>query len=229
MNVVNKKVKCYNFRYNKLRKILKMILIKEKESTNIVWKKALYELYNNGFIPQDERFARMESLAIEIECPIIEKIDERFPISQKNIDIINKYIISGEDEELVCHEWTKIYYHRLFDEPNSQIEYIKNRLKNNRTGIGTTWRKETDQQGEIKPCMLSIIVMKQENKLYFQLHARACNVYDKLLMNIQEFVSLQKYLAEELNLEIGRFVFTIDFAQIATKDIEKVKEIISQK
>ena len=27
-----------------------------------------------------------------------------------------------------------------------------------------------------------------------------------------------------LNLEIGRFVFTIDFAQIATKDIEKVKE-----
>lgn len=77
--------------------------------------------------------------------------------------------------------------------------------------------------------MLSIIVMKQENKLYFQLHARACNVYDKLLMNVQEFVSLQKYLAEELNLEIGRFVFTIDFAQIATKDIEKVKEIISQK
>ena len=50
--------------------------------------------------------------------------------------------------------------------------------------------------------MLSIIVMNQNEKLYFQLHARACNVYDKLLMNIQEFVSLQKYLAEELDLEI---------------------------
>lgn len=70
--------------------------------------------------------------------------------------------------------------------------------------------------------MLSIIAMNQNEKLYFQLHARACNVYDKLLMNIQEFVSLQKYLAEELDLDVGRFVFSIDFAQIAVKDIKFV-------
>ena len=54
-----------------------------------------------------------------------EKKDSKFPIIQEDIDIINKFIISGESEELVCHEWTKLYYHRLFDEPNSQIEYIK--------------------------------------------------------------------------------------------------------
>ena len=48
-------------------------------------------------------------------------------------------------------------------------------------------------------------------------------------MNIQEFVSLQKYLAEELDLKIGRFVFTIDFAQIAVKDIKFVEEIINEK
>ena len=77
--------------------------------------------------------------------------------------------------------------------------------------------------------MLSIIAMKHNEILYFQLHARACNVYDKLLMNIQEFVSLQKYLAEELNLKIGRFVFTIDFAQIAVKDMKFVEEIINEK
>ena len=106
-----------------------MIIIKEKESINKVWKKALKELYKTGFIPSDNRFARMESLAIEIEHPIIEKKDSKFPITQEDIDIINKFMISGENEELVCHEWTKLYYHRLFDDPNSQIEYIKNRIK----------------------------------------------------------------------------------------------------
>ena len=205
-----------------------MIVIKEKESINKVWKKALNELYKTGFVPSDNRFARMESLAIEIEHPILERKDSKFSITQENIDIINKFIISGECEELVCHEWTKLYYHRLFDEPNSQIEYIKDRIRRNRTGIATTWIKDVDQQGDIKPCMLSIIVMNQNGELYFQLHARACNVYDKLLMNIQEFVSLQKYLAEELNLKIGRFIFTIDFAQIAIKDINVVEEIITE-
>ncbi len=206
-----------------------MIIIKEKESINKVWKKALNELYKTGFIPSDNRFARIESLAIEIEHPILEKKDSKFPITQENMDIINRFIISGESEELVCHEWTKLYYHRLFDEPNSQIEYIKNRIRKNRTGIATTWKKDDDQYGDIKPCMLSIIAMNQNEELYFQLHARACNVYDKLLMNIQEFVSLQKYLAEELDLKIGRFVFTIDFAQIAVKDIKFVEEIINEK
>lgn len=206
-----------------------MIFIKEKESINKVWRKTLNELYKTGFIPSDNRFARMESLAIEIEHPILEKKDNKFPITQEDIDIINKFIISGESEELVCHEWTKLYYHRLFDEPNSQIEYMKKRIKKNRTGIATTWEKEVDQYGDIKPCMLSIIAMKQNEKLYFQLHARACNVYDKLLMNIQEFVSLQRYLAKELNLEVGRFVFTIDFAQIAVKDIKFVEKIINEK
>lgn len=203
-----------------------MIIIKERESINRVWRKSLVELYKKGFIPTDNRFAKMESLAIEIDYPKLEKKDSKFPISSKNLDIINKFIISGKQEDLVCHDWTKLYYHRLFDKPNSQIEYIKDRVRKNRTGIATTWRKEDDQQGDIKPCMLSIIVMNQNEELYFQLHARACNVYDKLLMNIQEFVSLQKYLAEELELKIGRFVFTIDFAQIAAKDIKIVEEII---
>ncbi|QQS18140.1 hypothetical protein IPL68_05910 [Candidatus Saccharibacteria bacterium] len=45
-------------------------------------------------------------------------------MSQTDLDIINDYIYSGENESLVTHEWTKLYHHRMFDEPNSQIEYF---------------------------------------------------------------------------------------------------------
>lgn len=60
-----------------------MIIIKEKESINKVWKKALTELYKKGFIPNNNRFVRMESLAIEIEHPILEKKIASFRLVKK--------------------------------------------------------------------------------------------------------------------------------------------------
>lgn len=118
-----------------------MIFIKE-QCLNKIWRKAVKELMENGYTPQDNRFIKMESMTIEIENPKIEDIDEYFPMTQKDISIINNYITTGENEEKVCHEWTKLYYHRLFDEPDSQIRYIINCIKNGKTGIASNWLKQ---------------------------------------------------------------------------------------
>lgn len=201
-----------------------MIIIQEN-NINKAWRTALQKLYTMGYVPQDSRFSKMETLIIEMNEPKLSEPDELFPIIKKDIDIINKFIISGEDEENVCHEWTKLYYHRLFDNPNSQIEYMIERIKKDRVGIATTWIKD-DQKSKVKPCMLSITASNENGKLNFQLHSRACNIYNKLLMNLQEFITLQKYLATRLDLKIGRFTMFIDYAQISTKDIENVEKII---
>ena len=201
-----------------------MIIIKEN-NINTVWKEALKQLYKNGYIPQDKRFYKMDTLVIEIVKPKLIIPDKLFPMDKKEMEIINQYIISGKNEEKVSHEWTKKYYHRLFDSPNSQVEYIINRIQKDRAGIACTWKKE-DQNAEIKPCMLSITANNENGKLYFQLHARACNIYDKLLMNLSEFITLQKYIANKCDLEVGRFTMFIDYAQISAKDKEKVEKII---
>ena len=114
-----------------------MIFIKEK-SLNKIWRNAVKELIENGYTPQDNRFLKMESMAIEIDDPKIEDIDEYFPMTQKDISIINNYITTGENEEKVCHEWTKLYYHRLFDEPDSQIRYIINCIKNHKSIVSSS-------------------------------------------------------------------------------------------
>lgn len=201
-----------------------MIIIQEN-NVNKAWRQALSKLYSDGFEPQDIRFFRMDTVVIEMNTPELSEPDPLFPISEENIDIINDFIISGKNEDKVCHEWTKLYYHRLFDEPNSQIEYIIDRVNNDRVGIACNWIKE-DQNHEIKPCMLSITATNEHGKLNFQLHARACNAYDKMLMNLQEFITLQKYIAQRCNLEIGRFTMFIDYAQIAKKDKEQVEHIV---
>ena len=43
-------------------------------------------------------------------------------------------------------------------------------------------------------------------------------------MNLQEFITLQYYIAEKTNLEVGRFTMFIDYGQIAKEDEGKVKE-----
>ena len=169
-----------------------MIFIKE-QCLNKIWRKAVKELMENGYTPQDNRFIKMESMTIEIENPKIEDIDEYFPMTQKDISIINNYITTGENEEKVCHEWTILYYHRLFDEPDSQIEYIIKRIKSGRAGIASNWLKQ-DQYSKIKPCM----------------------------MNLQEFITLQYYIAEKTNLEVGKFTIFIDYAQILREDEDTV-------
>lgn len=202
-----------------------MIIINEN-NINKTWKTALKKLYLEGYKPQDTRFYKMDTLVIEIDEPGIIEPDELFPITKNDIDTINNFIITGENEEKVCHEWTKLYYHRLFDEPNSQIEYMINRIKKDRVGIACNWIKD-DQNAQIKPCMLSITASNENGNLNFQLHSRACNIYNKLLMNLQEFITIQKYIATRLDLKVGRFTMFIDYAQISKEDVTNIEKIIN--
>lgn len=209
-----------------IERSLKMIVV-EENNINEVWKSSLEKLYKNGYIPQDSRFFRMDTLIIEINEPKLCSPDILFPVLKNDIDIINNFIITGKNEEKVCHEWTKLYYHRLFDNPNSQIEYMIERIKKNRVGIACNWIKD-DQHAKIKPCMLSVTCNNENGKLNFQLHARACNIYNKLLMNLQEFIAIQKYIALRCDLNMGRFTMFIDYAQISQQDKAKVENIVSR-
>lgn len=56
--------------------------------------------------------------------------------------------------------------------------------------------------------MISITASNENGKLNFQLHSRACNIYDKLLMNLQELITVQKYIAisSEYMISLAEFL-----------------------
>ena len=64
-----------------------MIII-EENNINKVWKNALEKLYKNGYIPQDSRFFKMDTLIIEMNEPELCEPDSQFPMDKANIDII---------------------------------------------------------------------------------------------------------------------------------------------
>ncbi len=205
-----------------------MINIKE-ESVNKVWEELLKKVVYSGYCPDNSEYFKAERIIVEIDNPVIEAPHKNYPKSEEELNVINKYLISGENELNVWHKWTKIYYHRLFDNPYSQIEYIINKLKQEPGGkaVACTWRKEIDQDSEIMPCMLSVWCQSRNGKLDLQLHGQEGDVYKKIIMNMQEFIALQKYLANELKLEVGRFIFSLDFGYIWTKNKEEVLKIIN--
>lgn len=207
------------------------MIIVEAQSSNEAWRKTFLDIYNNGAETDNEKYYRDEVTLIHIFNPQIEESDDLFPMNKEDLKIINRYIYTGENEDLVTHAWTKIYYHRAFDEPNSQVEYLISKLQEPEpTGESqiSIWDKSIDQKAEIHPCTQILWARIKHGKLEFHTHANSSDAYKKLLMNIQEFIHFQHYIADRLQILVGDYYHFIDSCHIHYKDLDKVKELIAK-
>jgi len=207
-----------------------MLLI-EAENAVTAWKKALVTLLRDGDETDNSKYFRDEPALIELSNPSIEPADPLFPMTQKDLDIINRFIFTGEKEDQVCHEWTRIYYHRMFDEPNSQVRYLIEKLQlDEPTGEAqmSMWDKSVDQKREISPCIQIVWGRKRGGSLELHVHAHSCDAYGKLLMNLQEFISLQHYLASELGLKVGRYLHFLDSCHVHTEDVDAAEALVTR-
>lgn len=197
-------------------------------SANEAWVKTFKTLLETGDETGNQKYFRDEVAIIKITNPQVEPIDSHFPMSQNDIDIINNYICTGQNEDKVCHEWTKLYYHRIFDEPNSQIEFLINNL-NQSNPVGeaqiSMWDKNIDQCKNISPCTRIIWARIKRSKLELHVHAHSSDAYKKLLMNMSEFISLQHYIASRVNLKVGNYYHFLDSCHLHFKDLDKIQEL----
>lgn len=198
---------------------------------NQAWIDTFKALIDKGEETGNDKYLRDEVTLIEITEPRVEKADERFPMQQADLDVINKYIHTGEDEDRVTHEWTKLYYHRAFDEPNSQIEFLISKLGTDKP-VGETqismWDKNIDQDKDVSPCTQIIWARIKHGKLELHVHANSSDAYKKLLMNILEFVSLQHYIAERVGLSVGKYYHFLDSCHLHHKDKEAIDRLYTE-
>jgi thymidylate synthase len=198
---------------------------------NQAWQEVFISLYDNGSDPDDTKYFRDEPVLIEIEHPAVEPADSHFPMKQKDLDIINCFIYTGENEDKVVHDWTKLYYHRAFDEPNSQMEFLISKLDaQNPTGEAqiSMWDKTVDQNQKISPCTQIIWARIKQGKLELHVHAHSSDAYKKLLMNILEFVSLQHYIAKRVDVPVGKYYHFLDSGHLHLKDLEAIENLRSE-
>jgi len=205
-----------------------MIIIKA-ENSNEAWRKTLVEIFKSGVDTDNQKYYKDELTLIEIDNPKLMTPDELFPMDKTDLEIIYKYITSGEHENKVIHEWSKIYRHRIYDQPNSQFDFFIKKLKE-KLPVGETqisiWDKSLDQTSKITPCTQIIWGRIKHGKLEFHVHANSSNAYNKLLLNIQEFIAMQNYVADILKVQVGKYFHFIDSCHIYHDDLEKVKELV---
>ena len=198
------------------------------DTPNEAWRSTFTALYDNGAETSNNKYFRDEVVLIEIDNPAVEPADIRFPMRQSDLDTINKFIYTGENEDEVVHDWTKLYYHRAFDEPNSQIEFLINSLDPARPAGEaqiSMWDKNIDQGQKVSPCTQIIWARIKHGKLELHVHAHSSDAYKKLLMNILEFISLQYYIAKRVGVPVGKYYHFLDSGHLHNKDMDSIESL----
>ena len=200
-------------------------------SANEAWRTTLKTVFDQSEATGNDKYYRDEIVLIEVTNPIVEPADLLFPMAQSDLDVINRFIYTGEHEDKVVHDWTKLYYHRAFDEPNSQIEFlIKNLHSDHPVGEDqiSMWDKNIDQGQKVSPCTQIIWARIKHGALELHVHAHSSDAYKKLLMNILEFISLQHYIAGRIGMPVGKYYHFLDSCHIHNKDLTAVQNVIKQ-
>lgn len=204
-----------------------MIHVQARDA-NEAWRSTFLSLIKNGQDTGNSKYYRDEVALIEITNPAVIAADRRFPMPQHDLDVINRYIYTGENEDAVVHDWTKLYFHRSFDEPNSQIEFLIKNL-NEEWPVGeaqiSMWDKNIDQGQKITPCTQIIWARIKHGNLELHVHANSSDAYKKLLMNMLEFISLQHYIAQRVGVGVGNYYHFLDSCHLHQKDKDKIEAL----
>lgn len=193
------------------------------------WHQTLKTLYTQGKSFSEGEVYRDSTLTIEVDNVTEDLFDARFPMTQEQVETISHYLITGENENQVIHDWTKLYRKRLFEGNVNQIESIITYLRNKPHGKraqASIWDSSIDFTGPIAPCLQVLWFQVIDDKLDIHVHMRASDCYGKLLMNMHEFTALQRYVAKEIGKEPGTYKQFIDTCHFNFKDKETIDQLL---
>lgn len=188
-----------------------MITIHARNAAD-AWAFAMLELFDRGTPAPLNKFFRNDCAAIEIEGIHERLYHDQFPMTPAEIGSISEHLLNGVGDP--SHDWTGLYRERLFDGEANYIDKIIHLLRDwpdcPRAQV-SVWNNAVDHaRSSIAPCLQMLWFKILDNSLHLHVHMRTSDCYGKLLMNFNEFIVLQKYVAHELALESGAYVHFID-------------------
>jgi thymidylate synthase len=198
------------------------------------WKKAFLLLYEKGSPVAENGFYRNECAALEVLDTSRNSAwyTNLCPMGEQEIASVRDYLVHGGDPTKIEHEWTKIYRRRIFEE-GMWIHKIVSLLTDwpdcPRAQI-SLWRPENDYvRSNVAPCLQILWFKIIDRKLDLHVHMRTTDCYGKLLMNVNEFLGLQHYVARRLGVPTGvhrQFTDSLHFHMNDAIAVNRLVELI---
>jgi len=114
--------------------------------------------------------------------------------------------------------------------PNiNQIEYIIQKLKSkpySRRAQASTWRPLVDPFHVDPPCLQRIYMRIKEGKLLMQTTWRSRDLFRAWEANVNGMIRIQKYVADELGVEMGHYLDFSNSLHIYGNTIKEVKDML---
>lgn len=120
----------------------------------------------------------------------------------------------------------------IFNFPRiNQIEYIIQKLKEvpySRRAQAITWRPLVDPYHDDPPCLQRIYMRIIEGKLIMQTTWRSRDLFRAWEANVNGMIRIQKYVADELGVEMGHYLDFSNSLHIYGNTIAEVKDIFNR-
>lgn len=110
-----------------------------------------------------------------------------------------------------------------------QIDYIIRKLKESpysRRAQAITWRPLVDPFHNDPPCLQRIFMRVKNNKLIMQTTWRSRDLFRAWEANVNGMIRIQKYVAEQLGVEVGHYLDFSNSLHIYGNSISEVKDML---
>ena len=113
----------------------------------------------------------------------------------------------------------------------NQIEYIIQKLKEkpySRRAQAITWRPLVDPYHSDPPCLQRIYMRVKDEQLIMQTTWRSRDLFRAWEANVNGMIRIQKYVADQLNIEVGHYLDFSNSLHIYGNTIDELKDMLKR-
>jgi len=208
---------------------LKSIITVDGYSVDDAFSKAFRNLYEENHATTDPDLIKESPLVLSIDnnkedSLIIKVINQKFCLKDDLGSLIS-------DSKSTIDKVLNHYNNELFK--SGKVAWLVDYMNTNphsRRIIMNIWQDQTDSKPDKdSPCVVYFWYRIISGSLHLHTHMRANDAFRKFMLNLEIFVSLQKYIAELTNNKLGKYVHFVDsfhfykFNEIAIKKYYETK------
>ena len=191
------------------------------------WEKAVLACWNVGenfptqYDKDGDPNSRDVTILIHIKKPMKEpRIHRSFPGGLEDLEKYRSEVLWGVHDHWINPKegkWEYTYHERLFEyDFLTEIDQIAECIKMlkkcgfTRRAQAVTWKVWEDLNINDSPCLQRLWFRVQNGKLNMNIHMRSNDSFKAAFMNMYAFVELQKWVADQVGVEIGEYIHIVD-------------------
>jgi len=192
-----------------------------------------YNIYGHPadlYLIESIKSGYIEEMMIGVNDHLIIDSETSFPYTYHD-RLFNYTAYGKEDHDKIKYKYKLMKLNGRYLPRIDQIKQVIKKLKKSpfsRRIQATTWRPYSDPFRPDPPCLQRVWFRILDNKLYMETTWRSRDLFKAWSANVNAMITLQQYVAYELNVEIGSYIDISNSLHIYGKDLKELKELLSR-